>query len=408
LSGWDKRTPRSAGASAAHDRLLPTLLEFATHFHDQEDAHRMMEQTLRTALREVGADLGYLMLRDDDTSELMTEVAVCLGAERPFPASRAWGDGPEGHAAKTGRAFVTGRAGGPQAAGAEAPPHPAETDGTAANTLCVPLIQNGALAAGDGALGVLALVSASGGKGFSADHLETARALAALATITIANVRRHLSLRRSFLRSLQAMAKAIDDKVPYMQGHSARVARVCELVAARLDVEPEVADDLVQGALLHEIGKIYVPDHVLLKSGQLTPDEYTILKQYPVIGYEICEPLGLGDDILMLIRNHAERLDGTGYPDGLKFGELPLPLRILSAADAFDAMSSYRPYRKGMDSRGRNEELNRFAGTQFDPVVVETLKALLNAGELDELYRDHWQIGDEEPAANEGGWLRAA
>jgi HD-GYP domain-containing protein (c-di-GMP phosphodiesterase class II) len=71
-------------------------------------------------------------------------------------------------------------------------------------------------------------------------------------------------------------------------------------------------------------------------------------------------------------------------------------------------MSSYRPYRKGMDSRGRNEELNRFAGTQFDPVVVETLKALLNAGELDELYRDHWQIGDEEPAANEGGWLRAA
>jgi hypothetical protein len=189
---------------------------------------------------------------------------------------------------------------------------------------------------------VLALVSASGGKGFSADHLETARALAALATITIANVRRHLSLRRSFLRSLQAMARAIDDKVPYMQGHSARVARVCELVAARLDVEPEVADDLVQGALLHEIGKIYVPDHVLLKSGQLTPDEYTILKQYPVIGYEICEPLGLGDDILMLIRNHAERLDGTGYPDGLKFGELPLPLRILSAADAFDAMSSYR------------------------------------------------------------------
>jgi hypothetical protein len=111
LSGWDKRAPRSA-ALAAHDRLLPTLLEFATHFHDQEDAHRMMEQTLRAVLREVGADLGYLMLRDDDTGELMTEVAVCLGAERPFPTSRAWGDGPEGHAAKTGRAFVTGRAGG--------------------------------------------------------------------------------------------------------------------------------------------------------------------------------------------------------------------------------------------------------------------------------------------------------
>jgi hypothetical protein len=128
----------------------------------------------------------------------------------------------------------------------------------------------------------------------------------------------------------------------------------------------------------------------LLKPGQLTPEEFTALKHYPVIGYDMCKPLGLGEQVLTLIRNHPERLDGTGYPDKLKYGELPLPLRILCVADAFDAMSSYRPYRQVMDTKARQEQLNRFAGTQFDPIVVETLKGLLADGKLESLYQEHW------------------
>jgi hypothetical protein len=219
---------------------------------------------------------------------------------------------------------------------------------------------------------------------------EIARSLAALATVTVANAAQYRTLRSSFIASLQAMARAVEAKVPFMEGHGERVGEVCRAIGERLQMDADVLDDLRDGALLHEIGKVGVPDTILLKPGQLTPEEFVTLKHYPEIGYDICKPLGLGEQVLMLIRNHPERLDGTGYPDKLKYGELPLPLRILCVADAFDAMSSYRPYRQVMDIKARQEQLNRFAGTQFDPIVVETLKGLLADGKLESLYQEHW------------------
>lgn len=220
--------------------------------------------------------------------------------------------------------------------------------------------------------------------------------LAALATITLVNARRHHAQQQEFLASLTHQARAVESKTPYMQGHAERVATLSVLLARRLQVPTELIADLRAGALLHEIGKIGVAESILSKPGQLTDAEFEALKQYPLIGYTICEPLGLSPDVLLLVRNHAERLDGTGYPDNLKWGELPLSLRILGVADAFDAMSSYRPWRKGMNSRTRREELNRFAGTQFDPVVVEALKDLLGEGELDALYQGHWTPDEPE------------
>ena len=130
---------------------------------------------------------------------------------------------------------------------------------------------------------------------------------------------------------------------------------------------------------------------------------------HPVIGYEICKPLMLSEGVLMIIRNHHEKLDGSGYPDGLKGGELPLSLRIVCVADAFDAMSSRRPYRGVMDMTHVVGELSKGAGTQFDSVVVEALKGLLYAGSLDELYAAYWNtsahtkfIHEEEGGSADG------
>ena len=201
----------------------------------------------------------------------------------------------------------------------------------------------------------------------------------------------------SFVNSLQVLARTLDAKDPYTQGHSYRVSELCVMIAKKLHIAPEMIDELHNGALLHDIGKIGVPDAVLRKPDRLTDEEFEMMKKHPVIGFEICQPLGLGEGILMLIRNHHEKLDGSGYPDGLKLGELPLLLRIICVADAFDAMSSSRPYRKSMDTQVRNEQLNRFAGTQFDPIIVETLKGLLRNGELDELYKDQWATPEEMP-----------
>jgi HD-GYP domain-containing protein (c-di-GMP phosphodiesterase class II) len=181
-------------------------------------------------------------------------------------------------------------------------------------------------------------------------------------------------------------------------------------LAGRLHVTPETTEDLRMGALMHEIGKIGIPETILYKPERLTDEEFALLRWYPVIGYEMCKPLGLREGVLMLIRNHAERLDGTGYPDGLRQGQLPLPVRIMSVADAYDAMSSTRAYRQAMTQRERTEQLNRFAGTQFDPIVVETLKDLVNEGELDELYRDRGDLALEAGLQddNDGPFLKAA
>lgn len=362
-------------------RKTAALLEFAARFTGAEDTSPVMEETLRAVVRDTGGDLGYVMLFDDAQQTLTAELAISIGEKRPFPLTKHAGEGVEGHVASTGDAVIFSRRGRKTA-------FDFDFDGEA--VMCVPLMRTRADGSPHEVCGTLTVAAYRPGSIFGENDLELARSLAALSIVTLANESRYRALRNSFLKSLQAMARAIEAKVPFMEGHGDRVGHVCALLGQRLGLTEDVLVDLRAGAQLHEIGKIGIPDTILLKPGQLTPEEFTALKQYSVIGYEMCKPLGLGEQVLTLIRNHPERLDGTGYPDKLKYGELPLPLRILCVADAFDAMSSYRPYRQVMDTKARQEQLNRFAGTQFDPIVVETLKSLLAEGNLEALYQEHW------------------
>ena len=170
------------------------------------------------------------------------------------------------------------------------------------------------------------------------------------------------------------------------------------LIGQRMGFGAEAMEELRIGTTLHDIGKIGVPDSILNKAGRLTDEEFERMKAHPVIGYEICKPLMLSEGVLMLIRNHHEKLDGSGYPDGLKGGELPLSLRVICVSDAFDAMSSRRPYRNVMDIKVVISELSRGAGIQFDPVVVEMLKDLLQGGHLNPIYLSQWDHLQEKAA----------
>jgi len=369
-------------------RKTAALLEFAARFTGSEDTSPVMEETLRALVRDTGGDLGYIMLFGDSQETLTTEMAISIGAQRSFPQSRRIGEGIEGYVVDSGETIMFSRRG-------RKTQTDFDFDGEAA--MCVPLMRTRPDGSPHQVCGTLTVATYRSGAAFNDRDLELAQSLAALSIVTLANESRYRSLRKSFLQSLHVMARAIEAKVPFMEGHGDRVAHVCTLLGGRLGLTEDVLDDLRAGAQLHEIGKIGIPDTILLKPGQLTPEEFTALKQYSVIGYDMCKPLGLGEQVLTLIRNHPERLDGTGYPDKLKYGELPLPLRILCVADAFDAMSSYRPYRQVMDTKARQEQLNRFAGTQFDPIVVETLKSLLAEGRLETLYEEHWAKYAERP-----------
>lgn len=192
------------------------------------------------------------------------------------------------------------------------------------------------------------------------------------------------------LGTLRAMSTAIEARDPYTHGHSERVARVASEIARAMHLSDTACQEIYLAGILHDIGKIGIPDRVLLKAGALEPDEYEIIKKHPEIGYKIIDELGKLKFTLPGILYHHERFDGNGYPHRLKGEEIPLMARILSVSDAFDAMTSSRLYRDAMPTDRAVELLKEGIGTQWDePVVraclgwIEDRKLVLPNGEED-------------------------
>ena len=234
--------------------------------------------------------------------------------------------------------------------------------------LCVPLLLRGK------PIGVIFLANYAEGKPFSADHQRLATELGAQASVAIDNARLFRERELVVLESLKAMAQLVDAKDPYTAGHSSRVTEYALTIAREMNYAPGDAlawKRLEQGGLLHDIGKINVPDAILTKPGKLTDQEFDILKRHPVVGYEVLKNLHMLTDELVIVRSHHERFDGRGYPDHKSGEELPIIAWIAAVADAFDAMTSDRPYRKGMTVEEAMGEISRCRGTHFHPAVAD-------------------------------------
>ncbi|MBT0665540.1 HD-GYP domain-containing protein [Geobacter pelophilus] len=185
-------------------------------------------------------------------------------------------------------------------------------------------------------------------------------------------------LEESYFSTIQSMAAAIDTNSTYSNGHSARVAGFAVKIGRAMGLCQDELDTLERAALLHDIGSIYIPDHVWRKEGPLTVEEQSLVRQHPVLGAEILDSVTSLKQESQAILHHHERYDGTGYPYGLKGLAIPLESRILAVADAFDAMTSERPYRSVLNMRDALEELYSNAGNQFDPRVVEGFLTVLD------------------------------
>ena len=182
--------------------------------------------------------------------------------------------------------------------------------------------------------------------------------------------------------SLAALSAAIEARDPYARGHSSRVTVFCRAIAKRIGVENERLPVLRLGALLHDVGKLSVPPAVLLKNGPLTEAEFEHVRRHPAAGVRMLRSLGAPREILPSVLHHHERWDGTGYPRGRAGERIPLEARILSVADSFDAMTSLRPYRTPRQVHDAIEELERCAGSQFDPELVAVFTDAWGEGEL--------------------------
>ena len=193
-----------------------------------------------------------------------------------------------------------------------------------------------------------------------------------------ANVLLEKANERITLQSMYTLAKTIDAKDRYTNGHSKRVAKYARMIAERMDFSESELESLYNMAMLHDIGKIGVPDAIINKPGKLSDEEYYVIKNHPSIGSDILSEMPEFEEIGIGAKWHHERYDGTGYPDGLKGEEIPLNARIISVADAYDAMTSNRSYRLYMPQDVVKEELRKGEGRQFDPRIAEIMLEIMD------------------------------
>jgi len=219
-------------------------------------------------------------------------------------------------------------------------------------------------------LGVLCITNRVDGFNFKEDEIHIALTFVHKLLLRLENNTLYEITYNNLINTLKTLILTIEARDKYTKNHSERVTSIALEIARELDCSEQERDAIRFGGYLHDIGKIGVRDMVLLKPGKLTKEEFEEIKQHPVIGDNIIQPLGSFPLERLLIRHHHERFDGKGYPDGLAGEDIPLIARILAVADTYDSMTSTRPYRKGLSHQIAVDEIKRCSGTQFDPAVA--------------------------------------
>ena len=223
------------------------------------------------------------------------------------------------------------------------------------------------------------LLNHAGPLRFRSEQVAGLQMLATLAGVAILEDRHRIQMEDLFMSVIVSLTMAIEAKDPYTEGHSVRVAAYSEAIGKQLGLPPAKLDMIHRSCLVHDIGKIAVGENILGKRTELDVSEREKMDMHPLIGESILRPVAMLHPLLPGVRSHHEHWDGTGYPDGMKGEEIPIEARIMAVADAFDAMTSQRPYRNPLPEEDALAELKRNAGTHFDPRVVAAFEEIYPA-----------------------------
>jgi HD-GYP domain-containing protein (c-di-GMP phosphodiesterase class II) len=236
--------------------------------------------------------------------------------------------------------------------------------------MSVPMVREGK------SIGAIQAINKRNGALFTRDDLDLFRSIADSAALAIENARLYAELEVSYDATLEALTMALDLRDRETEGHSRRVVEYTARLARQIGLDKDTIDEFRRGALIHDVGKIGVPDAVLHKPGPLDPDERKIIEKHPQAGYEMLLGIPYLTDEIKIVLAHQEKWDGTGYPLGLKGEAIPLGARLFMIADTFDALTSDRPYRKGKPYEVAREIIAAESGRQFDPQAVEAFLAV--------------------------------
>lgn len=230
--------------------------------------------------------------------------------------------------------------------------------------------------------GIIVLSESQSGSEFSESDLNLLFGIASQIALALEDDYVTKNMEKKYLETIESLALFADSRDKYANGHPGRVAEYCLLIARRMDLSESDLNLLEQAAKFHDLGKISIPENVLNKEGQLTTEEWELIKKHPETAESIMRPVRSLENVCDIIRHHHEKLDGSGYPDGLKGEEIPLLVRILSVADIFDALMSNRSYRNKFETE-KSFEILRSLQNQIDQEVVKILeKGLKDQGKM--------------------------
>jgi putative nucleotidyltransferase with HDIG domain len=348
---------------------LTTLFEVGNIVNVTRDSSSLMNAILDQITRIIAADRSYLMLKDEHTEELVP-VAVRTGEKNnatPQLSKTILNQVlNKGLSILSPDAFQDERFQGSESIFIH----------SIRSAMCVPVKCQNRI------LGVIHVDTKGSNDSFTEDDLKMLTAIGISAGIAIENLRLYQNLKRLFHSTVRSIVATIEANDQYTGGHSMRVAEFSREMAVCMGLPDDEVETVEMAALLHDVGKVGIPDKILNKPGKFDSKEMNIMKEHPITGSEIISKIEGMENIAEIVRHHHERYDGGGYPDNLRRGQIPLGSRILCVADTLDAITTDRAYRKKNSLDIAMEEVANCSETQFDPDVVKILRKCIASGSI--------------------------
>ena len=350
---------------------LATIYKIGNLVHSEGDMSKLCELVMDAIFEVVDAERGFLILADDTTGRL-SPVAAREGEKRSEEVEVTFSRTIVDESFSSGYSFLS----------ADAMADDRFKEGESImfrnirSVMCAPVQTQ------DKTLGVIYVDTVTDSEAFAKHELELLTAIGKQAGIAIERAKLMEGLEKLFYGSVRTLVATIEAKDKYTFGHSERVTAYAMQIAEHLDEQDDILGTIQLAGLLHDIGKIGIKESILNKAGGLNEEEFADVRGHPAIGAKILTHIENIEDVARAVRHHHERYDGSGYPDGLRGEEIPYEARILAVADAFDAMTSRRPYRDTLSKDEVIEEFSSNKGTQFDPDIADVLLRLFDEDAL--------------------------
>lgn len=349
---------------------LKTLIELSSLINSSLDLNDVKRKAIESATNLLNAEAGSLILIDKESGDLFFETVIGEKGDIIKGLRLKKGEGIAGWVADNGEVLVINDV---QSDNRFLKEFDKKIKFKTRNMICVPLKSK------DKILGVMEVLNKKDGD-FCDEDKNLFIAFANQVAIAIENAQLYQELKETFYSTVQALADTIEKRDYYTGEHIKRVMNYSFEIGKAMGLSKKELEDLKLAAILHDVGKIGVSDQILLKNNRLEPDEAEIMSKHAEIGAEILSHIKALKDIIPGVRSHHERVNGKGYPDGLKDDSIPIIARIIAVADAFDALTSNRPYRDAISCDEALKELEENAGIQFDKNVVDTFISLYRSG----------------------------